>query len=246
MLNLYLLCSAIRGTVLGLGEIHEGAGLIVLLLFAIIYFYIHQKNKLTHETIRRMIDSGQPVTPETIAAIRQSSGWNWQGTGWQGTNWQGANWQNFGSQVPNSQRAQRDLRNGILLTCIGVGLVMFIHGPGWIVLAVGVAHLLLARFDRGREADPSLSSPPKAPTPPPPPAPPTQPYTPPAQPFSHPAQPYSPPAPPAQPFAHPAQPYAPPAQPYAPPAQPPQMPAPPESFAPQPPPYPQQPDQPLQ
>ena len=36
---------------------------------AVIFYFKHRRNRLTHETVRMMIEKGVPVTPEIIAAL---------------------------------------------------------------------------------------------------------------------------------------------------------------------------------
>lgn len=92
--------------------------IVTIAIVAIVFYTINRRNKMTHETLRTMIDKGVPLTPEMIAAVKP-----FQGT---------------------SERSRRDLRSGVILAAVGMGLVMFVGRPGYIVLFLGAAFLLLS------------------------------------------------------------------------------------------------------
>jgi len=135
-------------SLLHLGLLGDGGWIVPVAIVAIVFYTIHRRNRMTHETLRAMIDKGVPITPEVVASIKPHSG--------------------------VSERSRRDLRSGIILTAIGVGLLLFIGKPGYIVLFLGVAFLVLAAVDK--QKDPEFPpTPPAPPTPAAPPAPPQQP-----------------------------------------------------------------------
>ena len=86
-------------------------------------YFGHRRNKLAHETMRAMIEKGQPMTPELVAEIRNRS-----------------------STTTTGGRSRR-LLPGLILT--GVGTALLISGNkgesrgGWIVLFIGAAFLIV-------------------------------------------------------------------------------------------------------
>ncbi|MFM2295763.1 MAG: hypothetical protein RLZZ350_2176 [Verrucomicrobiota bacterium] len=106
----------------------------VVAIIAIIAFTRHRRHKMANETLRAMIEKGMPITPEVIDSLKAKR--SWQG---------GSN---------SGYRQQRnDTRSGIILTGIGAGLVMLCGKPGWIVLFLGVAFLVigLLKLDKGND-----------------------------------------------------------------------------------------------
>ncbi len=99
-------------------------------LFAIaILFFCYLRDKRRHETIRVMIEKGVPVTPELLDGLRKK----------------------------RSPRPAYDPHGylcwGITLTLVGVALMMIFkwdagRAAAWIVLAIGVANLILWFVDR--------------------------------------------------------------------------------------------------
>jgi len=100
------------------------------------FFFEYLKNKRRHETIRLMIQKGTPITPELLAALGKKSSLR------------------LGANVNTSIDPCGYLRWGITLTLVGFALLVAIHGgggfvlAGWILLAVGVADLILWFIDR--------------------------------------------------------------------------------------------------
>ncbi len=153
-------------------------------IVAIVYYYAHRRNKLMHDSLQKIIDSGQQVTPEIIAALRSRgrlySPWNANPSQTPGSTSKPASNDPF-SMIYGS-RARRDFRSAIFLLAIGAGVVMVGFKLGWIVFFVGLAYLLLVLFERNEclssPQPPAPSNPPPAPIVPPPP----QPVTPAPQP----------------------------------------------------------------
>jgi hypothetical protein len=101
-------------------------------LFAIsIYFFGYLKDRRRHETIRMMIEKGTPITPEILDGLRKKS--------------------RFGARAYDPQGY---LCWGITEVLVGIGLMIAFphnggaHAAGWIVLAVGIANLVLWFIDR--------------------------------------------------------------------------------------------------
>src|SRR5271156_2916894 len=76
-------------------------------IVAIIYYYAHRRNRLAHETLRRMGESGQQVTPEIIAAMRVKPTAGFSVTG------QIPPWPNSKCGTVGSDRSRRDLRSAV-------------------------------------------------------------------------------------------------------------------------------------
>ena len=88
------------------------------------------KDKRRHETIRLMIEKGTPITPELVDSLRKKCG--------------------TGSSAHDPKGY---LCWGVTEVLVGVALLIcFSHGgghiAGWIVLAVGIANLILWFIDR--------------------------------------------------------------------------------------------------
>jgi hypothetical protein len=105
--------------------------IVPIAIVAIVYFYAHRRNEMAHETLRRMIDKGQSVTPETIAALKLKTV---HATG-------------------TTERSRRDHRTAVILIGIGIGVLLLGGKPGWIVLFLGLAFLVLSRTDRLKEPE---------------------------------------------------------------------------------------------
>jgi hypothetical protein len=82
-------------------------------------YFRHRKNKMLHETLRAMVDKGVPIPPELLNK----------------------------SESDLTKRPRNDLRSGFILTGIGIGIVLFIGKPGWIILFLGVAFLVIASLE---------------------------------------------------------------------------------------------------
>jgi len=122
--------------------------IIPVAITAIVFYYLHRRNKMAHDTLRAMIERGQQVTPEVINLLHAKRN----------------------DPTTQSERARKDRRTGILLFWIGIGIIVVGGKPGYIVLFTGSAFLALSYLDRD-------GPPPPQPPQPPPPAPiqPTQP-----------------------------------------------------------------------
>ena len=97
--------------------------IMVVAIIALAGYFAHRRNKITHETIRAMIDKGVPMTPELVAELRSSR--------------------------PHGSRSYGSGSGRLLpgLVCIGVGTALLIAGHaesrgGLIVLFIGLAFLI--------------------------------------------------------------------------------------------------------
>jgi hypothetical protein len=99
-------------------------------IIAICAYARHRRHQIANETLRAMIDKGLPITPELVDSLKSKrSEAEGEGTG---------------------NRSHKDLRNGLILTGIGIGIVVLCGKPGWIVLFLGVAFLLIGMLNLGK------------------------------------------------------------------------------------------------
>ena len=112
-----------------------GCSIPIVVVTAILYFS-HRKTKMLHETIQAMVEKGVPIPPELLA----KSGGGWSQCGPPGSSpFPGV----FGPTQPRN-----DLRTGLLMTGLGIGLMIFIGDPGAIVLFLGIAFIIVGIFTR--------------------------------------------------------------------------------------------------
>jgi hypothetical protein len=95
--------------------------LVVLALVAVGYF----RNRMAQETLRLMIEKGQPLTPELVIAIKSKN-------------------RSRGAHDP-----QGYLALGGLIAGVGAGLLLIHQKAGWVVLLIGAAYLVLWLVERG-------------------------------------------------------------------------------------------------
>jgi hypothetical protein len=107
-------------------EIPALVPLIVAIVFAcpvaligVILYYRHRRNRMLHQTIAAMIDKGTPIPPELLQPER------------------------------SPERPRDDLRGGLVLVGVGLGLIFFflamhnnVWGVGFIPLMIGVGRLI--------------------------------------------------------------------------------------------------------
>lgn len=96
-------------------------------LFVIaIFFFGYLRDKRRHETIRLMVEKGTPITPELLAGLRR----------------------NRPARLNYDPRGY--LRWGVTLVAVGVAMLATMIGgrAGWIVLAVGLADMVLWVIER--------------------------------------------------------------------------------------------------
>jgi hypothetical protein len=89
-----------------------------------IFFFGYLRDKRRHETIQLMVEKGTPITPEVLAALRKKS------------------------RIRASYDPQGYLCWGVILVAVAFGLWKLYVQASWIVLAIGVAFLLLFIIDR--------------------------------------------------------------------------------------------------
>ncbi|MDQ3315252.1 MAG: DUF6249 domain-containing protein [Verrucomicrobiota bacterium] len=103
-----------------------------VLIVAAIMFFSYLKSRSLHRTVRMMVEKGQPVPPELFAA------------------------------APSAIRARSDMRRGVVLMMIGVGVMVFLgavndwEGGAWslgiIPFLIGAGHLLVWKLEGNKPA----------------------------------------------------------------------------------------------
>jgi hypothetical protein len=107
-----------------------------VLIVALILYFSFSRQRALHRTVRMMVEKGQPV-PEALLAA-----------------------------PPPAQRQRSDLRRGVILTMIGVGLMVFLgaandwEGGSWtlglIPFLIGVGYLLVWKLDTKKDNPPPV------------------------------------------------------------------------------------------
>jgi hypothetical protein len=100
---------------------------IPMVIVGLLLYFRHRRNKMLHETLRAMVDKGVPIPPELFQ--KTGDGFMEQGKS-------------------DGKHPRNDLKTGLILTGIGIGIVLFIGKPGWIVLFLGGAFLVIASLDK--------------------------------------------------------------------------------------------------
>ena len=100
---------------------------LAVIICAMCHYARDRRNKRWHETLRAMIDKGVPIPPDFLGKLadsRQSRGCS-----------------------------RNDLRRGLILTGVGIGVIMLCGRPGWIVLFIGVAFLIASFVENRNKPD---------------------------------------------------------------------------------------------
>jgi hypothetical protein len=107
-----------------------------VLIVGLILYFSFSRQRSLHKTVRMMVEKGQPV-PEALLA-----------------------------PPPPAQRQRSDLRRGVILTMIGVGLMVFLAGAndweggswtlGLIPFLIGAGYLLVWKLDTKKDNPPPL------------------------------------------------------------------------------------------
>lgn len=102
-----------------------------VLIVAIIMYFGFSKNRMMHKTVRMMVEKGQEVPPALLAP------------------------------APPAQRKRSDMRRGIVLLMVGLGIMLFLgavndwSGGAWsiglIPLLIGAGYLLVWKLEGGKE-----------------------------------------------------------------------------------------------
>jgi hypothetical protein len=110
---------------------------IPIVTVGLLLYFRHRKNIMLHETLRTMVEKGVPIPPEMFQKTER---------GFMDHDKSGRN------------HPRNDLRTGLILTGMGIGIVLFIGKPGLIILSLGVAFLVIALLEK---KDRSNDQPPK-------------------------------------------------------------------------------------
>ena len=108
-----------------------------VMIVAAIMFFSYLKSRSLHRTVREMVEKGQPVPPELFATP--------------------------GTRI----RTRSDLRRGVILVTIGVGLIIFFgavsdweRGGPWVIgvipLLIGAAYLALGKLETTKRENNTL------------------------------------------------------------------------------------------
>ena len=103
--------------------------IMVVAIIALAGYFGHRRNKMTHETLRAMIDKGVPITPELVAELRSK----------------------HAPGVMQGRMRGGGLFPGLVLAGIGTAVLITDSGHGaggWIVLFIGVAFLVVWLVER--------------------------------------------------------------------------------------------------
>ena len=103
---------------------------IPIVIVALSLYFCHRKQKMLHETVRAMVEKGVPIPPEMFKNAGSAS-----------------------AEERCARHSRGDLRKGVILTCVGIGIVFLVGKPGWIVLFLGVAFLVIASFEKKNKND---------------------------------------------------------------------------------------------
>lgn len=119
----------------------------VVAIILVVFYFKHRRHQMMNETLRAMIDKGQAITPELLDSLKG----NKNGVGAPG---------NTGG---NFVRQRNDLRTGMILMGVGLGVLFLAGRPGWIVFFIGVAYLVVWTIERNKSGNPP-TQPPQTPT----------------------------------------------------------------------------------
>ena len=136
--------SGVRGILVPLYPFAMAVAVII-----IVFYFKHRRHQMMNETLRAMIDKGAPITPELLDSLKG----NKNGAG-------GA-----GNVVGSFVRQRNDLRTGMILMGVGLGIIFMAGKPGWIVFFIGLAYLIVSRLERNKPGNPP-TPPPQIPQPP--------------------------------------------------------------------------------
>ena len=102
---------------------------IPIIIVGLSLYFQHRKNKMLHETVRAMVEKGVPIPPEMFKKADRDF---------------------MERDKSDDKRPHKDLRSGAILTGIGIGVVMLCGKPGYIILFLGVAFLVIGMLNLGK------------------------------------------------------------------------------------------------
>ena len=92
-------------------------------------YFRHRKNVMLHETVRTMVEKGVPIPPEMFNKTDRNL---------------------MDRDKSDDKHPRKDLRSGVLLTGIGIGVVMLCGKAGYIILFLGVAFVVIGMLNLGK------------------------------------------------------------------------------------------------
>jgi hypothetical protein len=102
-----------------------------VLVVGIVFYFKHRQNKTTNETLRAMIEKGLPITPELVESLKSKRS----------------------KSETEGSRSHMDLRKGLILTGVGIGVILLCGKVGWIVLFLGLAFVVIGMLNLGKGND---------------------------------------------------------------------------------------------
>jgi hypothetical protein len=114
--------SAAIGSLIPLAGIVMGCGIPIVIVVTFFYFN-YRKSKIQHDTLRAMVEKGVPIPPEMFTKP--------------------AHWPN-----PPGGGPRNDLRTGLVLAGLGVGVILCVGKPGLIIFFLGLAYMVVGFFER--------------------------------------------------------------------------------------------------
>jgi hypothetical protein len=106
----------------------------LIAIFAIVLHFRHRRRVILHETLRAMVEKGQPIPPELLAG---------------------------GADVSNGGRRRSphgDLRGGLVLVSLGAALFYLQGKWGLIPFAIGLALLIVSALERWEKSKQGTNS----------------------------------------------------------------------------------------
>jgi hypothetical protein len=98
-----------------------------IVIVGLLLYFRHRKNIMLHETLRTMVEKGVPIPPEMFQKTERGF---------------------MDHDKSGRKHPRNDLRSGLILTGMGIGIVLFIGKPGFIILSLGVAFLVIALLEK--------------------------------------------------------------------------------------------------
>ena len=106
-------------------------GSYALLIVGLVFYFRQRRHQMVNDTLRLMIEKGVPITPELVDSLRSRSGRGAGGT-------------------LGDPRQRKDLRAGLILMGVGLGVVLLAGKAGWIPFCIGAAFLAVWLFERDK------------------------------------------------------------------------------------------------
>jgi hypothetical protein len=127
----------------GLGEIRKivvslAPFVMVVAIIVVVGYFRHRRHQMMNETLRSMIEKGMPITPDLVDSLKTK-----------------------GSVLFGNGNRRNDLRRGLILIGVGIGVVVLAGKPGWIIFFIGVAFLVVWFFEKNNSDNNQPPQPPK-------------------------------------------------------------------------------------